>query len=269
MILMAALLLAAGNVPTEANDQFRRAEAIRSSQPIRARGLYERAARYGHPQAQAAYGMLLFEDGKRTDALRWLKAAADQDEPRGMLLWGTALFNGDGVAVNRALGYALVARAARAGLPDAEGTRSEMDIVMSPAERMAANKLNAPAEVVSAASASKKVKTTKNKGRRNKTLPKLASASTSKQLSAAMATPITASGATGAWRIQLGAFRKDGSAQELFARLAPRLPGKQATYLPLGSMTRLLAGPYGSKDAAQAACRSLGAKQACFPVTPR
>jgi hypothetical protein len=252
MILLSALLLSA-SVPPAAFDQFRQAEAIRSTQPIRARGLYERAARYGHPGAQATYGVLLFTDGNRIGALRWLKAAAEQGEPRGMLLWGTALFNGDGVAVARPLGYSLVARAAKAGLADAEGTRSEMELVMSAAEHSAAARLLAPASVTEEETPAEK--------------PKIAVKSKAKKRPVVVA-PTASRPATGSWRVQLGAFRQDGSAQALFGQLAPRLPGKQASYLPLGSMTRLLAGPYESKMAAEAACRALGPRQACFPVGP-
>ena len=261
MILLSAFLLGWASVPPAAVDQFRQAEAIRSSQPMRARGLYERAARFGHPGAQATYGMLLFTDGNRIGALRWLKAAADQGEPRGMLLWGTALFNGDGVAVDRPLGYSLVARAAKAGLRDAEGTRSEMDLVMSAAERSTAARLLTPAsDPPAAATVAKPAKAAAKKGKSKKRPAAL-------PVATVPATPVPA--ASGGWRIQLGAFRQDGSAQALFGQVSPRLPGKHASYLPLGSMTRLLAGPYGSKAAAQAACRALGPRQACCPVAPR
>jgi cell division septation protein DedD len=280
MILALALLLAP--VPAEAVDDFRPAEAMRNSQPMRARTLYERSARYGYAPAQATYGLLLFKDGNRIGALRWVKAASDQGEPRGMLLWGTALFNGDGVATDRVLGYSLVARAAKS-LTEAEGTRSEMQLVMSPSELAAAAKLIAPvklAEQTAPASATKP----SAKGKRSvpkSSAPKRAATKNSAAASAkstsepavarkpTLAITPTPAAATGAWRIQLGAFREDGSAEKLFARLATRLPGKQPTYLPLGNMTRLLAGPYPTKASAQAACRSLGASQPCFLVGPR
>lgn len=261
MILLAAIMLASAPVPPAAVEQFRQAEAIRNSQPIKARGLYERAARYGHPGAQATYGMLLFSDGNRIGALRWLKASAEQGEPRGMLLWGTALFNGDGVAIERALGYSLVARAAKAGLGEAEGTRSEMELVMSPAERAGAARLLGSEPAVVATPSKKEA------ARKTRSKPVKAATLASAAVPARQTTAMVA--ATGDWRIQLGAFRKDGSAEALFGQLSPSLPGKQASYLPLGSMTRLLAGPYASKGAAKAACRALGPRQACFPVAPR
>jgi cell division septation protein DedD len=138
-----------------------------------------------------------------------------------------------------------------------------MQLVMSAAERAAA------ARVISSTMASTKLPsagevTISEPKRPTKVKGRLASRRTAKATPAAVRTLPT----SGAWRVQLGAFRVDGSAERLFARLAPRLPGKQPTYLPLGSMTRLLAGPYESKSAAQAACRALGSGQACFAVSP-
>lgn len=216
--------------------QFRTAEQVRATQPVRARGLYERAARAGHPAAQASLGMLLFRDGNRTGALRWLKAAADQNEPRALLLYGTALFNGDGMAPDRARGHALVARAAAAGLAEARGTSEEMQLVMSEEELAASRRL--------VAQSAKPLE------------PRVAPA----------AEPEVPPAASGNWQIQLGAFRDPKGGPTLFARLAPRLPGKQASYRPLGSLTALLVGPYASQAEARAACRSLGPRQGCLPV---
>ena len=71
--------------------------------------------------------------------------------------------------------------------------------------------------------------------------------------------------ATGAWRIQLGAFSQRASAEALFRKLSGALAGRQAFYIPAGAITRLQAGPYPTRAAAQAACSALKG-QACFPV---
>ena len=42
-----------------------------------AQGWLERAARKGHVDAQATLGLLLFQNGNRVGAMRWLKAAAE------------------------------------------------------------------------------------------------------------------------------------------------------------------------------------------------
>ena len=57
----------------------------------------ERAARQGHVDAQTTLGLLLFQNGNRVAAMRWLKNAAEAGEPRALLMVGTALYNGDGV----------------------------------------------------------------------------------------------------------------------------------------------------------------------------
>ena len=75
---------------------------------------FERAARDGHVDAQTTLGLLLFDTGNRIGGLRWLRSAAEQGEPRALLVYGTALINGDGVTQDRALGYAFVHAAAAA-----------------------------------------------------------------------------------------------------------------------------------------------------------
>jgi len=125
----------------------------------------------------------------------------------------------------------MVSRAASAGLVAAVGTRDEMELVMSKAE-LAAAKQSEPAPAPA--------------------LPPPALA------------PVRQ--AAGNWQVQLGAFRQPGAAQSLFGRLAPQLPGKRASYVPLGGLTRLLVGPFASKDEAKTACRALGPSQGCFPV---
>ena len=67
---------------------------------------YERAARKGHELAQLTLGELLFENGNKAAGLSWLKIAAGRGESRAMLLYGLALFNGDGVRRDPVLGGA-------------------------------------------------------------------------------------------------------------------------------------------------------------------
>jgi TPR repeat protein len=78
----------------------------------RAQELFERAARLGHLDAQTSLGLLLFQNGNRIAAMRWLKSAAERGEPRALLIYGTALFNGDGVERDLVKAYAYVSRAA-------------------------------------------------------------------------------------------------------------------------------------------------------------
>jgi uncharacterized protein len=280
MMIIAALMLAAAPAQAAGEQQFREAQAIRSWQPTRSRDLYEKAARQGHAGAQARLGMILFQEGNRTGALRWLKAAAEQGEPRGMLLWGTALFNGDGASANRVSGYALVAYAAK-HLPEAENTRSEMELVMTSDELGAAAQVLEPgtgkteAGVVGQASATAqpssrnkpaRQKVAAAKARKTPTPPQARPVAFATPRPAASPAPASSTSMSGDWRVQLGAFRVDGAAQRLFAQVSPRLPGKQPSYPRFGAMTGLMVGPFSSRAEAQAACRSLGSAQPCIPI---
>lgn len=74
-----------------------------------------------------------------------------------------------------------------------------------------------------------------------------------------------AAAASGAWRIQLGAFGDRGRATALWSSLAGRLNGAQPIYTAAGSVTRLQAGPYASRAAAERACAAVR-PQGCFAV---
>src|SRR5690242_10708846 len=88
---------------------------------------FERAAAQGHVDAQTTLGLLLFQNGSQAEGLKWLKQAADQGEPRALLVYGTALVNGDGVTQDPILGYAYVSRAAAQGLEPAKQTLAQLD----------------------------------------------------------------------------------------------------------------------------------------------
>ena len=58
---------------------------------------FERAAKQGHVDAQTTLGLLLFQNGEQAEGIKWLKQSAEKGEPRALLVYGTALVNGDGV----------------------------------------------------------------------------------------------------------------------------------------------------------------------------
>ena len=70
----------------------------------------------------------------------------------------------------------------------------------------------------------------------------------------------------GAWRIQLGAFRDRGNADQLWQRVRGRLGGAKPFFVTAGGVTRLQAGGYANRSAAQAACSRSG--QPCVVVAP-
>lgn len=223
---------------------------------------FERAAAKGHLDAETTLGLLLFQNGNRIAGLRWLKAASEKGEPRAMLVYGTALFNGDGAPQDPVLGYAYVSRAAAQGLPAAKDTLAQLDQILPLAERKKGVAL-AIAKAKTAPAPS------------TKTEPKPAKSVAKVQTPVAKMTPAVAKpqpakpavAASGAWRIQLGAFSQRSSAEALFRKLSGNgaLAGRQAYYIPVGAITRLQVGPFESRASASAACNALKG-QACFAV---
>jgi len=72
---------------------------------------------------------------------------------------------------------------------------------------------------------------------------------------------------SGPWKVQLGAFSVDGNAEKLWRQLSSRseLAGKVRLLVPTGRLTRLLAGGYPTRAAADQACASLKrAGQGCL-----
>ncbi|ATE65027.1 SPOR domain-containing protein [Rhizorhabdus dicambivorans] len=78
--------------------------------------------------------------------------------------------------------------------------------------------------------------------------------------------------AGGGWKIQLGAFSSSDAARNAWTSLSARagLKALSPTYIPVGNLTRLQAGPLGSRAAANEACAAVKstAGTACFPVAP-
>ncbi|KRA82661.1 SPOR domain-containing protein [Altererythrobacter sp. Root672] len=65
--------------------------------------------------------------------------------------------------------------------------------------------------------------------------------------------------ATGPWRVQLGAFSVAGNAEKLWSKLSGRaeLKGRERLMIPSGRVTKLQAGGFPTRAAADEACRSL------------
>jgi cell division septation protein DedD len=103
--------------------------------PELAESWISKAARQGHPEAEAIYGLMLHTKGQREAALPWLRKAADRGDPRAQYVLGIELFNGDLLKKDWPRAYALVTRAADRGLPQAIKSLSEMDQFLSPADK--------------------------------------------------------------------------------------------------------------------------------------
>lgn len=249
----------------DADAQFNLGQAYRLGRgvPINlsaAKTWFERAARSGHLDAETTLGLLLFQNGEQAQGLKWLKQAADKDEPRALLVYGTALYNGDGLTQDRVLGYSYVLRAATLGLAPARETLGQLDQLMPAADRQKALAMaQAKPAPTPTPKAEKPVRVAQAKPPATKPL-------TPKPVQASAPKPVPSSPPSGGWRIQLGAFSQRGSAEALYQRLSgkPALAGRGPYYIAAGPMTRLQVGPFASRGAAAAACAAVGT--ACFPV---
>jgi len=252
----------------DADAAFNLAQAYRLGRGVpldlaAAQNWFQRAAVQGHIDAQTTLGLLLFQNGNRIGGLRWLKTASEKGEPRAMLVYGTALYNGDGIPQDPVLGYAYVSRAAAQGLSAAKDTLAQLDQIMPLEDRKKGVALALAKAKASPAPTSR----LQPKPAKPPKPPSKAVIATSKPAPVAPtptpAKPVTV--ANGSWRVQLGAFSQRSSAEALFRKLSGALAGRQAYYIPVGAIIRLQAGPFESKAAATAACNTLKG-QACFAV---
>jgi TPR repeat protein len=280
----------------DADAQFNLGQAYRLGRGVptnlaTAKSWFEKAADQGHLDAETTLGLLLFQNGDQSEGLKWLKKAAVQGEPRALLMYGTALVNGDSVTQDPVLGYAYVTRAAAQGLQPAKDTLAQLDQILPLADRKrgveiaqelakavpppatapartakAKSPSPKPAQPVETAAAKPKPVETAEAKADTETKPKVPAKAPPKAPAKSEAVAKSAAPASGAWRIQLGAFSKTESAEALYRKVSGKaaLSGRQAFYIPVGPITRLQVGPFESSAAAEAACRSTGV--ACFPV---
>jgi len=318
----------------DADALFNLAQAYRLGRGVamdlgRAESLYARAAALGHVRAADTYGLMLFQDGRREQALPYIRAAADRGDPRSQYLLGIAYFNGDLVSKDWIRAYALMTNANRQGLPQAAEALVQMDAHISFAERQRgaglARQLEAEADAAltrqlaaadlsvqapgepavargprrvaqaaptrensTGAAEAALVSARQASGTQNpdtagasyarppaessgiaiaptrsqpeaQTSVQVAGAGTTRVPAARPATAPSVRATGGPWKVQLGAFSVAGNADRLWARLAsrPELSGAKKLTVPSGRVTRLLAGGYASKAAADSACRAL------------
>lgn len=249
---------------------------------------FRKAALQGHAEAEAKYGLVLFDRGKRAEAAPWLEKAVKRGEPRAELVLGTMLFNADGVGRDWARAYALLVRSAAAGTPRASEVQAQMDTVIPTEQRQRglalaqqyeaeARRPRLPPEIAGQGTVAALRVTDPPpsgydpsiSGRPNlipvpsasKAEVRTAPPSVSKDVERAQAA--AASAGHGGWRLQLGAFGDPDNARKLGMQAGGRFPGAIVTYPRSGSLTRVLVGPFGSKGAAAAAC---GSVRPCVPV---
>jgi TPR repeat protein len=258
----------------DADAQFNMGQAYKLGRGVpanaaTAQSWYQKAARQGHEQAQVNVGLLLYNGGRRQEALPWIRKAVELGDPRAQYILGTELFNGDLVAKDWPRAYALMLRAADGGVPPAADNLKAMERFIPVEQRRQGVALaqtlgrSGPGGMRTNVFASAPVATPTRR-------PAPARTAAPPPRPAAAAAPAASAG--GRWRVQLGAFGNAGGAQRAWAGLRSRVgafASLQPNYVAAGAVTRLQAGPLASRAAADRVCaaaRAAGA--ACFPVAP-
>ncbi len=107
---------------------------------------YKKAADRGHVQASDNYGLVLFQDNRREEAMPFIRASSARGEPRAQYVLGTAMFNGDIAEKDWVRAYALMTRASAQGLPQASRSLATMDKYIPLADRTKGTQLAAQLE---------------------------------------------------------------------------------------------------------------------------
>lgn len=246
---------------------------------------YGKAARGGHRQAAANYGLLLFQDGDRKAAMPWITKAADAGDPRAQYVYGTALFNGDLATKDWPKAYALMTRASAAGLPQATTSLSQMNRYMSAADRqkglqLATEMASQPAPpttriasgaAATAAPVSHPIDLSAGAPVKPVAVPaRVAPVAKPVPVRPAPAkpAPVALAASGGKWQVQLGAYGSQAAASTAWGKISGRFAGLSAHYEKAGAFVRLRAGPLDHAGAERACATAKAAGTACFPVAP-
>jgi uncharacterized protein len=265
---------------------------------------YKRAAAQGHLQAADSYGHLLHYQGKIAESLPYLQASADRGEPRSQYLLGTELFNGVNAPKDWVRAYALMTRASSAGMAPASRSLAQMDQYIPLEQRQQGTVLAGKLEQRAGESRNQQIAgfpintappaptgrpipvppsspSPSSRPGFPTTLPSASPTGPTRTIPSprppvavarpAPSVPRPATVATGgSWRIQLGAFGNEANARNLWTSLERRigdLSSLQPYLKSAGSVTRLQAGPFTTKSAAEAMCSKVkAAGQACLAV---
>jgi uncharacterized protein len=253
---------------------------------------YRKAAQQGHPQAQDNLGLIMFQNGKRQEALPILEKSAVRGEPRAQYIYGTTLFNGELLPKDWVRAYALMTRASAAGLGPASASLAQMDQFIPLDQRQ---KGLALARTMESEACKPAMPTTIAAPARPVSRPPQSTGPVARPVTVpppaptfipAVAPPeiqeeerpvappaarrpvVTGKG----WRVQLGAFGDASKARGLFNGLQSSIPilaQYQAQLVPAGAVTRLQAGPMASRGEAEQVCAAAKAKgQGCLVVAP-
>ena len=293
-------LAEAGN----ADAQFNMGQAYKLGRGVpmdlaKAEQFYKSAADQGHLQASDNYGLILFQNQRREEALPYLQASANRGEPRAQYILGTGHFNGDFVEKDWVKAYALITRASAASLPQATSNMAQMDKYIpldqrrrgielaSQMEKSERQTRTAQAGGLQAAVSTRAIQTAQLPASQPAPIPTSPSkphtppetapkTATATPVSEPVATPPVTKPApeatqkpalaqavpTDKWRAQLGAFSDKKRAEALWENLKKRISALnelQPYLVTTGSLTRLQTGPFATKTQAKGICTTVKA----------
>lgn len=264
----------------DADAQFNLGQAYKLGRGVpqdmeRALDLFGSAARSGHLQAEANYGLIQFQNGNREEAMPYIISAAERGEVRAQYIYGTALFNGDLAPRDWPRAYAMMTNAAAAGLPQATASIEQMNEYIPleqrqegerMAERFAGTQVAAASPPPSAAPVPAPVaapppqpapQTYPQSDPRPQPAPPVRQpAPVVAETPAPAPTPAPAA-RSGNWRVQLGSFRQRSNAESHWRNLSARvsqIAALQPYLVTAGPYTRLQAGPFATRSEANSMC---------------
>lgn len=286
----------------DADAQFNMGQAYKMGRGVKtdlniALDWYKKAAAQGHLQAADSYGHLLHYQGKIPESLPYLQTSADRGDPRAQYLLATELFNGVHIGKDWVRAYALMTRASSAGMGPASRSLAQMDQFIPLEQRQAATVLAGELEQRASRARAAQVagfpintapppKSAKPVAVPPSNIPPgfpsdiaIAGGAAPKPVpvkavpikpAPVKSAPVKAATTDGAWRIQLGAFGEEANAKKLWTTLEGRI-AELASFQPYlkaaGNVTRLQAGPFASKTAAESICAKVRVTgQACIAV---
>ncbi len=244
---------------------------------------YRRAAAQGHAQAEDNAGLLLYQQGRRPEAMPYLDRSAERGEARAQYLVGISLFNGDLLARDWVRAYALMTRASVAGVEQATKALEHMDRYIPEAQRKdglaLAAAMTARAQQASQTTAmppksapALRRPVPSSAPLRTAALPPSQPAPVTKSVPAAPSSQTAPAAQTsGAWQIQLGAFSEKTRAEAQWKAVSaktPALAGYTYSTEAAGTLTRLLAGPFTTRTDADALCETIKAAGGVCIVKP-
>lgn len=105
---------------------FRFGKGVPANMPL-ATDLIMRSASMGHMIATSEIGLILYQDGRKAQAMYYLKRAAENNDARASYLVGLSLFNGDGVQANRSDALLFLRQSAKADYQPAKDALAKID----------------------------------------------------------------------------------------------------------------------------------------------